>query len=164
MDIVVMTLDTKLMEWMAEQTLSDYGSLASIIGLLISLVTLVLVKLLRKQFLFKARIKEHSTSLGKIASNVSSLLPSFADNEVEIDEELAIADVKLRNIQKGASGDLLSDVKKARKKIGKFRWRCRVNIKGFKPEEKLARQVYTDINIVVEEMSNVETEIMTGGK
>jgi hypothetical protein len=135
-----------LIDWIVQQTLSDYGSLASIIGLLISFVTFLLVKALRKQFLLRTMIEEHSDSLGRIASNISSLLSTFVGNEADIDEELAIADVKLRNIQKGASGDLLSDVKKTRKKIGKFRWRFRINIKHFKPEEKLVRQIYTDIN------------------
>lgn len=152
------------MEWIVKTSLSDFGSIASIMGLLISFITLLLVKALRKQFLFRTRIEEHSNSLASIASDVSSLLSSFVGNESEIDKELAIADVKLRNIQKGASGDLLSDVKKARKRIRKFRWRYRINMKYFKPEEKLVRQIYTDINIVVEEMSNVKKEIMTGGK
>lgn len=143
--------------------LSNYGSMASIIGLLISLVTLILVKAIRKQFLFRLRIDEHSESLGEIASNLSHLLTSFIGNEEEIDELLAVANVKLRNIQKGASGDLLSDVKKARKKIARYRWRHRIGIEWLKPEEKLARQIYTGINVVVEEMSNVKTEIMTGG-
>jgi hypothetical protein len=159
-----MELITGLMEWLIEKQLSDYGSMASIIGLLISLVTLILVKALRKQFLFRSRIDEHSESLGAIASNVSSLLSSFIGSEEEIDDELAIANVKLRNVQKGASGDLLSDVKRTRKKIAKYRWRHRIGIDWLKPEEKLARQIYTDINIVVEEMSNVKTEIMTGGR
>ncbi len=152
----------KLLDWIINKTLSEYGSIASIFGLLISLATLFLVKALRRQFLFRTRIEEHSNSLGEIASNISSLLSTFVGNEAEIDGSLAIADVKLRNIQKGASGDLLSDVKKTRKKIGKFRWRYRINIKRFKPEEILVRQIYTDINIVVEEISNVKKEIMTG--
>jgi len=155
---------TERMKWLTDNQLSDYGSLASIFGLIVSLVTLFLVKALRKQFLFRSRIDEHSQSLDGIASNISSLLSSFIGNEEEIDNELAIANVKLRNVQKGASGDLLSDAKKARKNIAKYRWRHRVGFDWLKPEEKLVRQIYTDINIVVEEMSNVKKEIMTGGK
>lgn len=157
-----MEVTNKLIDWIFKQELSDYGSWASIFGLLISVVTFLLVKALRKQFIFRTRIEEHSSSLGEIASNIASLLLSFSGNEAEIDKELAIADVKLRNIQKGASGDLLSDVKKARKKIGKFRWRYKININYFKPEEKLVRQIYTDINIVVEELFNVKKELLAG--
>lgn len=157
-----MEILSTLENWIKNLGLSDYGSLASLISLLISAITLLLVKGLKKHVLFGSRIEEHSKSLGEMASNIASLLTSFVGNEAEIDQELAIADVKLRNIQKGASGDLLSDVKRARKRIRKFRWRYRINLGFLKPEEKTVRQAYTDINIVVEELINVKKELLAG--
>lgn len=156
-------LDT-LEDWIKSLSLSDFGSLASIFSLFVSGAALFLVAGLRKHFLFRSRIEEHSDSLAEIASNIANLLVSYVGNEAEIDQELAIANVKLRNIQKGASSDLLSDVKSARKKIGRFRRRYRVNLCFYKPEEKLVRQAYTDINIVVEELDNVKKELLVGNK
>lgn len=112
--------------------------------------------------MFRSRIEEHTEKLDKIASKISELLQSFSDNKLDIDKEFAIADVKLRAIQKGASRELLSDVKKARKKIRLFRWRYWSKITWLKPEERLARQIYTDLNIVVEELLNVKKELLVG--
>ncbi len=150
------------MNFLQSLELSDYGSWASILSLLISFVTLLLVFFIKKKIIFRARIEEHHSSLRDIASNLSTLFGDFDKNIDQIDDAFAIANVKLRNIQKGAVDDLLSDIKKARKKIFFFRVRRSLGINRFVPSESHARRIYTAINIVVEELKNVKKELLAG--
>lgn len=152
-----------MLDWISKASLSDYGSMASLVGLAISAITLFFVAALRKRFSFNSRIEEHRDSLNNLSSEISRLLESFESNISDIDDRFAIINVKLRMLQKGASSELLSDVKSARRKIRWFRLRRRLNLSFYKPSEKLARLVYTDINIVVEELVNVKQNIMVGG-
>jgi hypothetical protein len=152
-----------LLDWIREASLSDYGSIASLVGLTISAFTLVLLAALRKKFYFNSRLEEHRDSLRVLSSDVSRLFEAFDSNLADIDDKFAIINVKLRMIQKGATSELLSDVKCARRKIRRFRLRGRLNVSFYQPNEKLARLIYTDINIIVEELFNVEKNIMVGG-
>lgn len=142
--------------------LSDCGSWASILGVIISIITFCIVFAIKKQFLFRSRVEEHSKSLGEISSRISNLLESYSKNQNDIEQEIAIADVKLRTIQKGASGSLLSDVKRTRKKIKRYRWASRLNLGFFKADENSIRRIKTEISVVVEELSNVKKELLVG--
>ena len=128
----------------------------------ISFITLLLVASIKKKFLFNSRIEEHHESLSELASELVLLIGSYESNKNEIDNLLALANIKLRNIQRGASADLLSDIKKARKKITYFKMRRNLIIDFFAPHESHARTIYTSINIVVEEMTNVKKELIIG--
>lgn len=152
-----------MIEWLTAASLSDYGSWASIIGIALSGATLLLVAKLKKKMLFNTSIDEHRTALESLSLEISRLLGEFTKNLSDVDEKFAIANVKLRDLQKGASNDLLKDIKITRKRIKYFRVRYRLNISFFLPGEQLARLIYTDINIVVEELGNVKKSIMVGG-
>lgn len=142
--------------------LSEYGSWASILSLAISFLTLILVLYIKKKFMFQSRIEEHTTSLREIASNLSKNFQNFENNVEDIDNSFAIANVKLRNIQKGASDHLVSDVKKARRKIYIYRFKYSTGIDYFMPKATEARKIYTAINVVVEELMNVKKELIVG--
>ncbi len=154
----------KFKDLLLKLDLSDYGSLASIVSLLVSGLAVYLISDVRARTLFTSNVEESARVLGEVASRISELLNSFTGNEDLIDHELARADVKLRAIKRGAKGDVLSDVKRARRKIAKFRRRYRFNFCFYKPEEKIVRQVYTDISVVVDELSNVKNELLAGKK
>lgn len=150
------------MSYFQSLELSDYGSWASIISLLVSFITLLMVFSLKKKFMFRSRVEEHQVSLREIASKLSQSFENFDKNIDEIYNELQVANVKLRNLQKGAAGDLLSDIKKTRKKIRFFRLRNLLGFSYFSPSESQARKIYTDINCVVEELNNVKKELLVG--
>lgn len=150
-----------LMEYFSCATLSDIGSWCSIIGLVMTIFTFMLVFSIKKKFLFKSRVEEHQQSLREIASQISGLLQSYSKNMDDIDDAIAIADVKLRNIKNGANGDLLSDVKTARSKIKAYRVSGWIKKAGNK-NEKSAREINTAINVVVEEMNNVKKQLLIG--
>lgn len=150
-----------IIDYIESLGLSSIGSYASIIGLVISALTLWLVFSIKKKFIFRSRLEEHRKSLRSKASNLSNLFNNFEDNLDEIANEFAIVNVKLRNIQRGATDYLYSDIKKARKKIQIFRFK--LSFKWFsEPKESDARKIYTAINVVVEELGNVKKEIMVG--
>jgi len=150
------------MNFLLNASLSDYGSVSSIAGLFITAFTVALIFGIKKRFLFTSSVDEHEKSLGEIASKISGFLQSYSKNANDIDDAFAIADVKLRNIQNGANGYLLSDVKIARSKIKSYRstgWLKRIDHKN----EEFARETNTAINVVVEELKNVRKKILVGG-
>lgn len=152
------------MEYLTELTglsLSDYGSWASIIGIAVSSFTLLVVFTLKKQFLFRSRVEEFSGTLAKISSDITNSLNSYEKNKEDIDEFIALADVILRTAEKGASGDLLSDIKKARRRAGIYRARDFFGWK-LKPSSKHARSVSKCINVVIAELKNVKQELIIG--
>jgi len=162
LNLPMSNFEIKSFEFIQSLNLSDYGSWASIVSLFISFITLLLVASIKKKFLFSSRIEEHHESLSKLASELVSLIGNYESNINEIDNLLAVANIKLRNIQRGATDDLLSDIKKARKKITYFKIRRNLIIDSFAPRESNVRRIYTSINIVVEEMINVKKELLIG--
>ncbi|MUI54412.1 hypothetical protein [Aliivibrio fischeri] len=142
-------------------SLSDYGSWASIFGIVISLFTLIMMFYIKRTFLFRSRVDEFAEKLTKISSKIISGLNSYDSNKDDIDELVAVADVVLRSAQKGASGDLSSDLAKARRQTRIYKIR---NFMGgrFKPESQHARNVSKSINVVVAEFQNVKKELMVG--
>lgn len=102
--------------------------------------------------MFRSRVEEHAEKLAKIASSVSSCLNSYSDDNHDIYEAFALANVELRCIQKGASGSLLNDVKSARKGIRLYQLRVFFRINRIAPTEKTVRHINTKLNIVAEEL------------
>jgi hypothetical protein len=141
--------------------LSDYGSWASIIGIAVSVFTLMMVLTLKKQFLFRSRVEEFSETLTKISSDITASLNSYEKNRDDIDEFIALADVTLRTAKKGASGDLLSDIKTARRRAWIYKIREFIGWK-LKPNSKHARNVSKGINVVIAELKNVKQELIIG--
>jgi uncharacterized membrane-anchored protein YhcB (DUF1043 family) len=150
------------MEFLLSADLSDYGSCASIVGVILTFLTFILVFKIKKKFLFRSTVDDYKKSLDDISSNISNLFNSYADNIDDIDEAFAIADVKLRNIEKGANGDLLSDVRNARLKIKRYRSRGWLRNKNRNKNEPSAIEIITAINVVVEEFKNVKKELLVG--
>jgi hypothetical protein len=75
--------------------LSDLGSIASIIGLAISLITLIIAYILNKKVkklqysnLFDRTITKRLTGIDKLQKNLNRLLPDISKNEIEIKEIL----------------------------------------------------------------------------
>lgn len=148
--------------YIRDLTLSDIGSWASILGIFISGITVITVLMLKKQFIFRSRVEEHTDKLKKIASNISNYLNNYNNEDHQIHEEFALADVELRYIQRGASGNLLKDIKNARAGIRSFQLRSFIKIEAIKPDQKTIRHINTKINIVVAELQNVKKELMVG--
>ncbi|MFT7220996.1 MAG: hypothetical protein ACI8Z1_002617 [Candidatus Azotimanducaceae bacterium] len=151
-----------LIGFLSTRTVDTYGAWASVVSLSISVVTLLLLRSMRAEVLLGASIEEYIESLDDEAGKISNLLNPYIGNEAEVDEVLAIINVKLRTIQKKTkSNTLKSDLKSARRGIFFLRWQYRL---GQMSKEKQVRRTLTDVNVVVEELGNVKRELMTGTK
>lgn len=143
-------------------TLSDYSSWASIIGFFISTVTLVLVKRLKKNFMFRARVDVQGSILQKQSSELSLLLATYSSNIDDIAQILTKIKVKLRALKKGAKGDLANDISNAIIKIESFLQAYWDKSSHSIPLEKNAREIYSAINIIIEELDIVKSELVVG--
>ena len=130
-------------------TLNNFGSWASILGLLITVITLLMLSGIRKKFLFRSTVDDHLSKISKISSDISALLQSFSNNQKDIEEQFALADVELRAMQRGADGDLSTDIKKSRKQIQKYTSSIYFWVKK---NENSAREIKTGLSVVSAEL------------
>lgn len=144
-------------------TLSDAGSWSSIFGILFSLYISVAVFSIKTRFRLGLRLDEHKEKLTEIYSFVIGSLNGGSFEMHEIKEKFLIANIELRCIQKGASGDLLKEVKAARKSIKYFILRSKFeSFRLFSPTKTNIRNTNTKILLVVEELDNFKREYETG--
>jgi len=143
-------------------TFSNVGSLASIIGFAITIFTFVVLWNIKKKFLFNSHVEAHKKFISEKAANITSLLADYDNNSNEIDEILALINVELRAVQRGANGDLKKDVKNSRSMINKYSdkafWGSQ---KKFKNEVK-AREIKTSLTVITAEFGHVKRELMVG--
>lgn len=150
-----------ILEFLSSGTLSDYGSWASIIGVVISAFTFGAVFFLRRTFLFRSRVDEHAKTLTELSSKIVGCLNSFETNKDQVDELVGLAEVAIRSAKKGSSGALKSYLSKAHRQAKLYKHRERIGFR-FSPKSKHARNVTKSINIAVAEMDNVKKELMVG--
>lgn len=140
-------------------TLSDYGSIASIISFFIAIITFLLLYNIKRRFLFRSTLDENTESLIKLSTNLASSLQAFNQNIEEIQDNLALVNVELRAIQKGANGDLLNEIKKTRNLIFKY------NSKIFfwiKKEEETVRLINRSLSVVTAELKHYKKNLILG--
>lgn len=157
-----MQIVTDVWKYLITLPLSDYGSWASVLGFFISLFTLILVGRLKKSFMFRSRVDVQGDFLQEQSSELSKLLASYSSNLDEITNIFTKVKVKLRVLRKGAKGDLQKDVNNTISKIDAFldaRWH---KDSSHTPKEKNAREIYSSINIIIEELDNVKSELVVG--
>lgn len=140
-------------------SVNDFGSWASIIGFMLTLVTFLMLFGIKKKFLFRSSVDDHIKKITEISSNISPLLKSFSENKNDVEELFALADVELRAMQKGASGDLLKDIKSSRKVI--LRYNSKLCFWVDKNEES-AREIKKRLSIVSAELYHHRKSLITG--
>ncbi|MGI2189342.1 hypothetical protein ACROAG_20385 [Shewanella oncorhynchi] len=143
-------------------SLSDLGSWASIVGFIITFITFGLLIRLKKKFFFRSNVETHQKALVSMASEMSAYLADYDDNKDDILELLALVEVELRAIQKGASDDLLKDVKQARALIKAYSRRgWLIKISEVKSESK-AREIKTSLTVVAAQFEHVKKGLLAG--
>lgn len=142
--------------------LSDFsvlGSWASLAGLLLTFITFTLLLGVKKRFLFRSSIDDHLEKVANLSKEISPLLQSFSKNQKDIEERFALADVELRAMQRGASGDLLNDIKKSRSMIRKYTLRIYFWVEK---NETSARDIKTSLSVVSAELYHHRKSLITG--
>lgn len=148
-----------LIDYIFSLSLSDVGSWASLLGLAVTFFTAIAVVKIKKRFLFRSSIDTYAEKILDISNEVTMLLGQYVDNEQQIKEQFALVDVELRSMQKGSSGDLLSDIKKARKKIRKYQSRIWFLSKR---NEASAREIKTSLSVVSAALVHHRKSLMVG--
>lgn len=142
--------------------LSDFsvlGSWASLAGLLLTFITFTLLLGVKKRFLFRSSIDDHLEKVANLSKEISPLLQSFSKNQKDIEERFALADVELRAMQRGASGDLLNDIKKIKIDDKKVHFK---NLFLGGKNETSARDIKTSLSVVSAELYHHRKYLITG--
>ena len=143
--------------------LTSIASWSSIISLFLTLLTFILLLRIRAKFLFRSSIKNYKNDLLKISNNMNSMLHNFEKHIYDINEKIAIADIKLRTIEKYAKDNLVNDVKKTRSRIKYYnKERKFFIIKQNNKTESVAREIKLLIVTIINEIDNVQKEINAG--
>jgi hypothetical protein len=136
---------------------------SSIISLTLTSLTFILLIKIRGKFLFRSNIKNYKKDLLETSHHMNNLLNNFQKNINDINEVIAIADVKLRTIEKYAKNNLLNDVKETRDKIKVYNQEKLffVKQKNYRTEA-IAREIKKLIVTIIEELDIVKKEITIG--
>lgn len=100
--------------------INSIGSIASIIGALISLYLIYALRKIYKHFLFKARFPELKKSLSNKASKLIELFKEFDNNKPEIKHNLRLIETILKNLEKKLHGECKRSVSNLKMEIAKF--------------------------------------------
>ncbi|WP_415881726.1 hypothetical protein [Neptuniibacter sp. QD34_54] len=147
---------TELLETL---NLNNFGSWASIVGLILTLITFLMLFGIKKRFLFRSSVDDHMKKITEISSDISPLLKSYVENKNDIDELFALADVELRAMEKGASGDLLADIKSSRNVIKKYSSKLWFWVDK---NEDSAREIKKRLSVVSAELYHHRKSLITG--
>lgn len=149
----------KIIDYILFLNLSDAGSWASLLGLAVTFFTATILLVIKKNFLFRSSIDSHAKEILRISNEATTLLRQYSENRQEIEELFALADVELRAMQRGANKDILSDIKKARKLLRKYRSRVWFLSKN---NEASAREIKTSLSVVSAELVHHRKSLMVG--
>jgi hypothetical protein len=126
------------------------GSVASIIGAIISIYVLLTVRKIENQFLFRVRVPEILKALKKNAGDLNEQLRQFESSHKSIEIIFSKVGSILKNLVPKISGSTKKSAKIFAKKLQKA--------KG-KLSEDLAWALYTDLNAMIEELKQYHEDI-----
>ncbi len=131
---------------------TDIASIASIIGLLITIWVLMETKNIRKSFLTKARIPDAIKELESLATNLSKTIPEWETNKQDTLIEIGKCSSILKNIEPKLTASIKKDVTTTleefqRKKSIKNFWKIK-SISELSLDE--IWNLYTQLQFVIE--------------
>ena len=131
--------------------LERLGSLASIIGLVLTIYVFFGVRKIKQDFLFRVRLPSLLKKIQKHASTISIGLSDFPKSKNAIIEEFAIAEVNIQSLENKSSGAIRSSLKQLRLNIEKLR-------KTEYIEKDSIRATYLQMNMVIQEITNIQED------
>ncbi len=135
----------ELIIWLYER-LSDLGSVASILGLVITLVVFYRIRKLETHFLFTARIPEYIRQFHEHVLKIAELLQNFDRSSRDIRVELALCEANLKSLKPKLHGEARKSVMKLTRLI-------------IKQRESVTRQSAEQIEKIYEELIRVTREL-----
>lgn len=133
-------------EWL--QNINTYGSMASIVGLIVTIFLFIEARSIRKSFLRRARLPELNKDLAKAASKISVHIKTWESNNEPVLEEFLHAKALLENIKKKLPDDERKMVERYLKRLQAKGFLSRKReISDLNREE--AFQLYSELNGLV---------------
>jgi hypothetical protein len=99
----------------------DVGSIASVIGAVLSFWVLLSVSDIRRRVLLKLRAPDAIKELTERASTISNAMQDFDASLPRIDESIELANETLKNVSRKVSGDVKATIKSTMKAIDAYR-------------------------------------------
>lgn len=142
-----------LEKFISKIDLNSIGSVVSIIGLILTIYVLISLKKLRNEFAFKGRIPRLQKRLQKHTSMLSTLLQNYENSVQDIDQEIGLAMVDIKSIQKKVTGDVKKSTNALIKEIKNYQSK-----KENKTEDDV-RNIYVKCNTLILEIQNLREDL-----
>lgn len=109
------------LEFIRHVTLSDVGSIISIISFIFTVIMFFDIKSIKKYYFFAARVPEVAQKLKIYSSNITQLRDDFENSIEEVSLELTKVDVVLKSLSRKLDGDSVHFVVALRDKIRDYK-------------------------------------------
>ena len=130
--------------------LKDISDVASIIGVLFTAFILIEIKIIKRKFLFKARIPELLRSLKNHAKEISQKLNDFDDSMRDIETNLTRCSATLKNLKSKVDRNTGQTTQRLIKRIQK----------RHKPLQKEdVWKIYNDLQALIDSLSHLQKDI-----
>lgn len=94
------SITSKMAEMLSSDVLSGFGSIASTIGVILTIFVLLSLRKIRSQYIFAARVPELIEKLSDLASDISECMNDFDTFIPQISLDLGEAEVVLKSLRK----------------------------------------------------------------
>jgi hypothetical protein len=138
-----------LAEWASSLTLSDAGSLASLIGLLVTFWVAMSVRRIKSFYIVTARVPELARRLKQHSSALATYLNDFEAFKDKIREELVVTEVTVNSLRRKVSGQT--------KRTVKVLWKEMRRANGLGVDSSSARALYLRIIHVNEQLKDLQS-------
>ena len=141
----------ELITWFSEH-LSGLGSIASILGLVITVFVFFKIRRLYARLLFIARVPEHIKQLQAYRSRITKQLQNFDESLEETRIELAECEATLKSLKYKLRGDMRKSVVELTKLIANQRYSLTRHSKHE------VHKIYAELAMVIQSLRELQTD------
>jgi predicted PurR-regulated permease PerM len=131
--------------------ITDIGSVASILGLVLTILIFLSLRKIRRFYVFTARVPELLDKLTKHAGKISEYQKEFSNSQQEIELELSKAEVVLKSLKKKVSRQTKSSINNVLKTVKTYY--------NSISDSKSLWEVYVKIQILIDEIKELQLDI-----
>jgi len=132
-------------------TLTDIGSVASILGFLLTILIFLTLRSIRRFYVFTARVPELLKKLINHARKISEYQKEFSNSQQEIELELAEAEVVLNSLKKKVSRQTKSAVNGTLKTVKTYN--------NSSNDSKSLWAVYVEMQKLITEIQELQSDL-----
>lgn len=132
-------------------TLTHIGSVASILGFLLTILIFLTLRSIRRFYVFTARVPELLKKLIKHARKISEYQKEFSNSQQEIELELAEAEVVLNSLKKKVSRQTKSAVNSTLKTVKAYN--------NSSNDSKSLWAVYVEMQKLITEIQELQSDL-----